>query len=145
MSIAQLFDSEFKHRIKGRFSAVVRVLYAADGGKFDPDEKKFLDKLAVKLDISEEEYKEILANPLKYPLNPPYLYLERLENLYNISRVVHHDHHLGDKQETLLRKFAIALGFTPANVNYIVNKALALVDKKVDLDTFIDEMQNMNR
>jgi len=35
---------------KGRFSAVVRVLYA-DGGKFDPDEKKFLDKLAVKLDI----------------------------------------------------------------------------------------------
>ena len=52
MSIAQLFDSEFKHRIKGRFSAAVRVLYA-DGGKFDPDEKKFLDKLAVKLDISD--------------------------------------------------------------------------------------------
>jgi len=144
MSIAQLFDSEFKHRIKGRFSAAVRVLYA-DGGKFDPDEKKFLDKLAVKLDISDEEYNEILKNPLKYPLNPPYLHVERLESLYNISRVVHHDHHLGDKQETLLRKFAVALGFTPSNVNYIVNKALALVDKKVDLDTFINEMQNMNR
>jgi hypothetical protein len=144
MSIAQLFDSEFKHRIKGRFSAVVRVLYA-DGGKFDPDEKKFLDKLAVKLDISDEEYKEILEDPLKYPLNPPYLHVERLESLYNISRVVHHDHHLGDKQETLLRKFAVALGFTTSNVNYIVNKALALVDKKVDLDTFIYEMQNMNR
>jgi len=42
---------------------------------------------------------------------------------------------LGDKQETLLRKFAVALGFTTGNVNYIVNKALALVDKKVDLDT----------
>jgi hypothetical protein len=144
MSIAQLFDSEFKHRIKGRFSAVVRVLYA-DGGKFDPDEKKFLDKLAVKLDISDEEYKEILEDPLKYPLNPPYLHVERLESLYNISRVVHHDHHLGDKQETLLRKFAVALGFTTSNVNYIINKALALVDKKVDLDTFIYEMQNMNR
>lgn len=144
MSIAELFDSEFKHRIKGRFSAAVRVLYA-DGGKFDPDEKKFLDKLAVKLDISNEEYKEILENPLKYPLNPPYLYEERLESLYNIARVVHHDHHLGDKQETLLRKFAVALGFTTSNVNYIVNKALALVDKKVDLDTFIYEMQNMNK
>ena len=144
MSIAQLFDSEFKHRIKGRFSAVVRVLYA-DGGEFDPEEKKFLDKLAVKLDISDEEYKEILENPLKYPLNPPYLHVERLESLYNISRVVHHDHHLGDNQETLLRKFAIALGFTTSNVNYIVNKALTLVDKKVDLDTFIYEMQNMNR
>ena len=144
MSFADLFDSEFKHRIKGRFSAAVRVLYA-DGGKFDPDEKKFLDKLAVKLDISDEEYKEILENPLKYPLNPPYLYVERLENLYNISRVVHHDHHLGDKQETLLRKFAVALRFTTVNVNYIINNALALVDKKVDLDTFINEMKNMNR
>lgn len=143
MSIAQLFDSEFKHRIKGRFSAVVRVVFA--DGEFDPDEKKFLDKLAVKLDISDEEYKEILDNPLKYPLNPPYLYLERLENLYDISRVVHHDHRLGDKQEILLRKFATALGFTTANVNYIVSKALTLVDKKVDLGTFISEMQNMNR
>ena len=144
MSIAQLFDSEFKHRIKGRFSAAVRVLYA-DGGKFDPDEKKFLDKLAVKLDISDEEYKEILEDPLKYPLNAPYLYIERLENLYNISRVVHHDHQLGDKQETLLRKFAIALGFSADDINYIVNKALSLVDKKVDLDTFLFEMQNMHK
>jgi uncharacterized tellurite resistance protein B-like protein len=143
MSIADLFDSEFKNRMKGRFSAVVRVLFA--DGSFDKDEKAFLDKLAVKLEISKEEYDEILENPLKYELNPPYLYIERLESLYNIARVVHHDHHLGDKQERLLRKFAIALGFTVANVDYIVNKALILIDKKVDLDTFISEMKNMNR
>lgn len=143
MSIAELFDNEFKQRMKGRFAAVVRVLFA--DGKFDPDEKKFMDKLAVKLEISNEEYEEILENPLKYELNPPYLYVERLESLYNIARVVHHDHHLGDKQETLLKKFAIALGFSTSNVDYIVNKALTLVDKKVDLDTFIYEMEHMNR
>lgn len=143
MSIAELFDNEFKIRMKGRFSAAVRVLFA--DGSFDSHEKKFLDKLAVKLDITDKEYEEILENPLKYPLNPPYLYVERLESLYTISRVVHHDHHLGDKQEILLRKFAIALGFTPSNATYIVNKALALVDKKVDLDTFIYEMQHMNK
>jgi hypothetical protein len=143
MSIAELFDSEFKNRIKGRFSAAVRVLYA-DEGKFDPDEKKFLDKLAVKLDISDEEYKEILKDPLKYPLNPPYLHVDRLQYLYNISRVVHHDHQLGDKQETLLRKFTVALGFNHKNVDQIVTKALMLADKKVDLDTFIDEMQHMD-
>src|SRR3970282_1390833 len=109
MSIAELFDNEFKSRMKGRFAAVVRVLFA--DGKFDPDEKKFMDKLAVKLEISDEEYQEILENPMKYELNPPYLHIERLESLYNIARVVHHDHHLGDKQEVLLRKFAVALGF----------------------------------
>jgi hypothetical protein len=143
MSIAELFDNEFKIRMKGHFAAVVRVLFA--DGKFDPDEKKFLDKLSVKLELSNDEYDEILENPLKYELNPPYLYTERLESLYNIARVVHHDHHLGDKQETLLRKFAVALGFTTSNVDYIVNKALALVDRKVDLETFIYEMQHMNR
>ncbi len=143
MSIAELFDSEFKHRIKGRFSAVVRVLYA-DEGKFNPDEKKFLDKLAIKLNISDEEYKEILSNPLKYPPNPPYLHEDRLESLYNIARVVHHDHQLGDKQENLLRKFTVALGFDAGNVNHIVNKALALVDERVDLEDFMTEMKKVN-
>lgn len=139
MSIAELFDNEFKRRMKGHFSAVVRVLFA--DGKFDTDEKKFMDKLAFKLEISDEEYKEILDNPSKYELNPPYLQEERLENLYNIARVVRHDHHLGDKQESLLRKFAIALGFTTSNADYIVNKALALIDKKIDLEAFTYEMQ----
>lgn len=139
MSIAELFDNEFKRRMKGHFSAVVRVLFA--DGKFDTDEKKFMDKLAFKLEISDEEYKEILDNPSKYELNPPYLQEERLENLYNIARVVRHDHHLGDKQESLLRKFAVALGFTTSNADYIVNKALELIDKKIDLEAFTYEMQ----
>jgi hypothetical protein len=44
-----------------------------------------------------------------------------------------------------LTRFALALGFTAGNVNYIVDKALKLVDMNVDLDTFTYEMQHMNR
>lgn len=143
MSISDLFDSEFKSRNKGHFSAIVRVAFA--DGQFAPEEKVFLDKLAVKLEISKEEYEEILENPLKYPINPPYLYVQRLERLYDLARMVHVEHQLGDKQILLLRKLGLALGFTPGNVNYIVDKALYLVDKKVDLDTFIFEMEHMNK
>jgi hypothetical protein len=143
MSFSELFDSEFKQRNKGHFSAIVRVALA--DGKSTPEEKAFLDKLAINLEISPSEYEEILENPLKYPINPPYLYVERLERLYDLARIVHIDHHLGDKQERLLVKFALALGFTPGNVNYIVNKALTLIDKKVDSDTFVYEMKNMNK
>jgi len=143
MSIADLFDSEFKSRNKGHFSAIVRVAIA--DGVSTPEEKAFLDKLALHLEISLTEYQEILENPLKYPINPPYLYVERLERLYDLTRMVNSDHRLGDKQDRLLRKFGLALGFTPGNVNYIVDKALLLVDKKVDLDTFIYEMKNMNK
>ena len=71
--------------------------------------------------------------------------MERLERLYDLARMVNSDHRLGDKQDCLLRKFGLALGFTPGNVNYIVDKALILVDKHVDLETFISEMQLMNR
>ena len=75
----------------------------------------------------------------------PYLYSQRLERLYDLARIVQVDHHLGDKQENMLRRFALALGFTPGNVNYIVDKALKLVEEKVDLDTFVYEMTHMNK
>jgi hypothetical protein len=143
MSFSDLFDSEFKSRNKGHFSAIVRVALADE--IFSPEEKLFLDKLALKLEISSAEYEEILENPLKYPINPPYLYEQRLERLYDLGRMVHVEHHLGDKQDVLLKKFGLALGFNSENINYIIDKSLTLIDQKVDLDTFIDRMKNMNR
>lgn len=143
MSFSDLFDSEFKSRNKGHFSAIVRVALA--DGVVAPEEKAFLDKLATKLEISDLEYEEILENPFKYPINPPYLYSQRLERLYDLTRMVHVDHHLGDKQDILLRKIGLALGFTPGNVNYIIDKALSLIDQKVDSETFLYEMEHMNK
>ncbi len=143
MSFSDLFDSEFKSRNKGHFSAIVRVALADD--IVTPEEKEFLNKLASRLEISDSEYAEILENPLKYPINPPYLHAQRLERLYDLGRMVHVDHQLGDKQDVLLKKFAIALGFTSNNVNYIVDKALSLIDAKVDSETFLFEMENMNK
>jgi hypothetical protein len=141
MSFSDLFDSEFKTRNKGHFSAIVRVALA--DGHSSAEEKAFLDKLATNLQISTSEYEEILENPSLYPINPPYSYNERLERLFDLGRMVHIDHHLGDGQEKLLEKLGVALGFTPSNVSYIIHKALTLIDKKVDLDTFIYEMKNM--
>ncbi len=86
MSFSDLFDSEFKNRNKGHFSAIVRV--AIVDGDLSKEEKEFLDKLAVRLEISAAEYQEILENPMKYPINPPYLHTQRLERLYDLSRMV---------------------------------------------------------
>ena len=143
MSFSDLFDSEFKNRNKGHFSAIVRV--ATADGDLSKEEKEFLDKLAVRLEISAEEYVEILDNPLKYPINPPYSYAHRLERLYDLSRMVYADHILGPKQKEILTRFSLALGFTPGNVNFIVDKALSLLVMGVDLDTFTFEMTHMNK
>ncbi len=143
MSFSDLFDSEFKNRNKGHFSAIVRVAIA--DGAMNKDEKDFLDKLAIRLEISPAEYEEILENPMKYPINAPYLHSQRLERLYDLSRMIYADHILGPKQKEILARFALALGFTPGNVPFIVDKALSLLMLNVDLDTFVFEMTHMNR
>ena len=143
MPFSDLFDNEFKSRNKGHFSAIVRIAVA--DRNISAEEKLFLDKLSVNLEISKEEYEEILENPMKYTINPPYLYTQRLERLYDLSRMVFADHLLGQKQKDLLIKLALALGFTPGNVSYIVDKALSLLVQNVDLDAFIFEMQHMNK
>jgi uncharacterized tellurite resistance protein B-like protein len=143
MSFSDLFDNEFKNRNKGHFSSIVRV--ALSDGELTTEERAFLDKLAIRLEISQAEYDEILESPSKYPVNPPHLHVQRLERLYDLSRMVYADQILGPKQKAILTRFAMALGFTPSNVSYIVDKALSLLVLNVDLDTFIYEIQHMNK
>lgn len=143
MSFSDLFDSGFKKRNEDHFAAIVRV--AMDDGVISDEEKAFLDRLARNLDISEEDYALILKDYKSHPINPPYDYDRRLERLYDLARMIFVDHIKGEKEEALLRKIGIGLGFHPDNVKYIVDKALTLVSNGVDLDTFAEEMKNMNK
>ena len=139
MSFSDLFDSEFKQRNKGHFSSIVRLALA--DGVFAPEERAFLDKLAIRLEISAAEYEEILENPTKYPINPPYLNAKRIERLYDLARMVNVDHQLGDNQELMLHKLCLGLGFTTENAHNVVTRALALADQKADLEVFTTEIE----
>lgn len=143
MSFSKLFDSGFKKRNENHFAAIVRV--AMDDGVITPEEQAFLDRLAQNLDISEAEYKEILKNYKSHPINPPVSYDQRLERLYDLVRMVHVDHIKGDSEHKLLNKIGVGLGFHAVNVKYIVDKALTLVSNGADLDTFVEQIRNMNR
>ncbi|SDB59929.1 Uncharacterized conserved protein, tellurite resistance protein B (TerB) family [Flavobacteriaceae bacterium MAR_2010_188] len=142
MSFSDLFDSGFRQRNQDHFAAIVRV--AMDDGSISDEEKKFLDRLAVNLDISDSDYKEILKDYQSHPINPPLSYDNRLERLYDLSRMVYVDHIKGGHEEIMLRKIAIGLGFSYVNVKYVVDKALTLVSEGVGLETFIHEIKHMN-
>ena len=143
MSISDLFDSGFQKRNQDHFAAIVRV--AMSDGVITDEERAFLDRLARKLEISENNYKEILKDYNTHPINPPVNYDNRLERLYDLARMVYADHIKGEDQVILLEKLSIGLGFKSENAKYIVDKALDLVDQGVDGDTFADEIKNMNR
>ena len=142
MSYSELFDLGFRERNKGHFASIVRVALA--NGNFSPEEKAFLDELAIRLEISDEDYAKILKNPLSYPVNPPYLETNRIERLYDLARMVYVNHVLGPKQKEILKKFAVALGFS-TDIDFLVDKALSLLVLSVDEDTFIEEIHNRKK
>ncbi|EZH72014.1 fructose 1,6-bisphosphatase [Aquimarina atlantica] len=143
MSISDLFDSGFQKRNQDHFAAIVKI--AMSDGVITDEEKAFLDRLARRLDISDNDYKEILKDYSTHPINPPTSYERRLERLYDLARMVYADHVKGEGQVVLLEKLSIGLGFNPENAKYIVDKALNLVHQGVDSDTFEEEVKNMNR
>ncbi|GAB4159465.1 MAG: TerB family tellurite resistance protein [Winogradskyella sp.] len=143
MSISDLFESGFKKRNEDHFAAIVRV--AMSDGVINDAEKAFLDRLAIRLDITESEYKAILKDYKSHPINPPTSYDMRLERLYDLARMVWADHIEGPNQVSLLEKLCIGLGFNQDNVKYIADKALTLVHYEVDLDEFIEKMKKMNQ
>ncbi len=143
MSISDLFDSGFQKRNQDHFAAIVRV--ASSDGVITDEERAFLDRLARNLSISENDYKEILKDYASHNINPPTSYDVRLERLFDLARMVYADNIKGDDQVVLLEKLCIGLGFRSDNAKYVVDKALSLVDQNVDVDTFADEIKNMNR
>lgn len=138
MSYYDIYDSGFTERNKGHFAAIVRVALA--DGDFNEEEMHFINELKEKLDISEEDYKKILANPNNYPVNPPYLETQRIERLYDLSRMVFVNHMLGPKQKDILRKFTSALGFS-TDISKLTDKALSLLVLEVDSETFMKEIE----
>ena len=143
MSFSDLFESGFKKRNEDHFAAIVRV--AMSDGIINDSEKAFLDRLATGLDITEQEYIDILKDYKSHPINAPHSYDTRLERLYDLARMVWADQIEGPDQVVLLEKLCIGLGFNPDNVKYIADKALTLVHYEVELDEFIDRMKKMNQ
>nr|WP_297306560.1 TerB family tellurite resistance protein [uncultured Flavobacterium sp.] len=139
MSYYDIYDSGFTERNKGHFAAIVRVALA--DGNFSEEEMHFINELKVKLDISDEDYKKILENPNNYPVNPPYLQTQRIERLYDLSRMVFVNHILGPKQKDILRKFTAALGFS-GDINKLTDKALSLLVLEVDYENFYNSIDN---
>jgi len=143
MSISDLFDSGFQKRNQDHFASIVRV--AMSDGVITDGEQAFLDRLARNLEISENDYKEILKDYATHPINPPSNYERRLERLYDLARMIFADDHLGERQTAMLERLSVGLGFSPENVSYVVDKAMKLVQTGIDRDDFVDEIKNMNR
>ena len=135
MHISNLFSSGFKQRNRDHFAAIVRV--ALSDGIITEEEKAFINRTAINLEIEEDEVAEIMANPDKYPINPPANEQRRLERLFDLTRMVYADHIADEGEIQLLNRLVVGLGFPTEEANTVAEKALELVAEGKDEDEFV--------
>lgn len=142
MSISDLYASGKHKQEVGHFANLVKVAIA--NNTISEGEQQFLNKAAKKLNISEEEYSDILKSPDKYPINPPIGYDESIERLYRLTKMVYADGHIHESQVHLLRKVATALSIPLDNVEKVCDEAIHLVMNNNDLEAFTGAIKKVN-
>ena len=133
--MSNVFSSNFKNRNRDHFASIVKVALSDD--IITDDERKFINRLAVLLEIEPAEADEIILNPDSHQINPPASELKRLERLYDLSRIVVADDIADEAEIKLLIKLTIALGFPIEEASSIVEKSIKLVQSGADEDDFI--------
>lgn len=134
MSFSDLYSSGAHKRNIGHFSDIVKL--ALSDGSIDAREKKLLTKLAKILDISSDEFLDIVINPEKYPTKSATSLEERIEVLYYLTRMLLIDSEVSEEGKNLLSRIAVGLGFNESKADDIVEAAIKLFLKIPDIEDF---------
>ena len=135
MSYADLYTPGFKSRNRDHFAAIVRIALA--DGVISEEEKAFIDRLAIHLEIEDEEKASILENSDQHPINPPTTKQGRLERLYDLARMVLADHIADEAEKQLMKRMVVGLGFPTDQIEPIIDKAFTLIKDGSDQDDFV--------
>jgi uncharacterized tellurite resistance protein B-like protein len=139
MPILDLYDHSEKRNNLAHFAAIASL--AAVDGEINPKEQKVIDKFAVKLDISGEEIKEVMKKENKYPIEAPYESEKRLERLYDLFRIIFADHKIDEDEVRLIKKYALALGYSPQKAEKVIRRSIILFRGKFDFEDYLYMMQ----
>jgi uncharacterized tellurite resistance protein B-like protein len=137
--MSNIFTSNFKNRNRDHFASIVRV--ALSDNIITDEERRFINRLAILLEIEPDEADKIILNPDSHQINPPVSEIIRLERLYDLSRIVVADDIADEAELKLLNKFTIALGFPLEEAKIIVEKAIKLVQSGADEEDFISSFK----
>jgi uncharacterized tellurite resistance protein B-like protein len=135
-------SGEQKRNIE-HFASIVSLALADD--VITEGEEKMLHRLARRFHILEEKYADIIENPDKYPINAPHSYDERIERLYDLTKMMYSDDEVSEKEVGVLRKICVGLGFPLNNIEKVTNEAIYLILKDKDLEGFTKAIKRANK
>lgn len=131
-----------KHNIN-HFAGVVTLAMA--DGTISEGEEKLLKRIANKLHILEEKYKDILENYSEYPITTPHNYDDRIELLFDYARMIFADGSATGEEAKVLRKICVGLNFPTDNVDKVADEAIHLVLNDENLEDFTKAIKYVNR
>lgn len=135
MPIIDLYHHSEQRRNLAHFATMASL--AAVDGEVNEHEKAVLDSFAHKLNITQEEYKEVMKKSNKYPIHPSNSLEQRFERLYDLFRMIFADHEVDDQEMALLKKYAIGLGFAANKADDILEKSVAIFSGHIKFDDYL--------
>ncbi len=134
MSFINLFHTGEHSRNLSHFAALANL--AQSDGIIDTKEEKLLKRFARRLDITDDEYKNVMENPGKYPINPPNSAEKRLERFYDLFKMIFADEEIDDEERVLIEKYAIGLGYTEEQATKLIKRSIDIFQGGIDLDDY---------
>ena len=135
MPILDLYYHSEQKKNLAHFAAMASL--AAIDGEINPNEKAVLDRFAKKLNISDQEYKEVMKKKNKYPIEPQNNAELRLERLYDLFRMIFADYDVDREEMALLKKYAIGIGFPVENVDKLIEVSVAIFSGRIPFDDYL--------
>ncbi len=127
---------EKSHLIKRTYLAMLLGIGEADG-KLDMWEEQFVDTIAQKLQIQENEKDEIKREPSKYITQLPDSYSQRLEFFYNLLFMMGIDNSINAAERALCKEIGFRLCFNPLLIDDLIAIMVENLGKKVPVDQVI--------
>ena len=144
MAIFDAYDNaEFKNKISV-MSTLVKLSLA--DGVLDENEMKIITRVARDYGFNDPDHiLYIIKNYDKYSIEPAYNYDERIEELYNLTKIIYVDGSIDKKELKILKNAIIALGFPAKNLDVIFETAVGLIADGADLEDFSKAIKKVNR
>ena len=139
MSLLDLFTSGEHKKAKTYFAALVKIAFI-DSSMSD-EELRYLERMSMNLGLSSDEFVKIL----KYPLDTPLDYNDRIEQLFNLTTMVFSDNVVKLDEVKLVRSLAIGLGFPTDNAEKVTDEAIHLIMNNNKLHDFAKAIKQVNQ
>jgi uncharacterized tellurite resistance protein B-like protein len=134
MPILDLYEHGDHRKNLAHFATLASL--AAVDGEINPKEKAVLEKFAFKLNITEQEFKEVMKKENKYPIETPHSGEKRFKRLFEFFQIIFSDHYIDEDERKIVEKYAIGLGFSPKKATEVINKSIAIFSGQRDFEDY---------